>query len=50
MAKSKLPTPGDTFTLVGFRKPALARIMPRLVMGDITNGEPVLGRIPFQSV
>ncbi|MBP0601733.1 MULTISPECIES: GTP cyclohydrolase II [Aeromonas] len=45
VAKSKLPTPWGTFTLVGFQETGTGKDHAALVMGDITNGEPVLGRI-----
>lgn len=45
MAKSKLPTPWGTFTLVGFQETGTGKDHAALVMGDITGEEPVLGRI-----
>ncbi|MGS3136985.1 GTP cyclohydrolase II [Aeromonas sanarellii] len=45
VAKSKLPTPWGTFTLVGFQETGTGKDHAALVMGDITNCEPVLGRI-----
>ena len=45
VAKSKLPTPWGTFTLVGFQQPGTGKDHAALVMGDITGDEPVLGRI-----
>ncbi|MFM5253415.1 GTP cyclohydrolase II [Aeromonas hydrophila] len=45
VAKSKLPTPWGTFTLVGFQETGTCKDHAALVMGDITGDEPVLGRI-----
>lgn len=45
VAKSKLPTPSGTFTLVGFQETGTGKDHAALVMGDITGEEPVLGRI-----
>ncbi|MGY3943533.1 GTP cyclohydrolase II [Aeromonas tecta] len=45
VAKSKLPTPWGTFTLVGFQETGTGKDHAALVMGDITTDEPVLGRI-----
>ncbi len=45
VAKSKLPTPWGTFTLVGFQETGTGKDHAALVMGDISDGEPVLGRI-----
>ncbi|MBS4724735.1 GTP cyclohydrolase II [Aeromonas veronii] len=45
VAKSKLPTPWGTFTLVGFQETGTGKDHAALVMGDITGEEPVLGRI-----
>ncbi|MCF5875534.1 GTP cyclohydrolase II [Aeromonas veronii] len=45
VAKSKLPTPWGTFTLVGFQETRTGKDHAALVMGDITGEEPVLGRI-----
>lgn len=45
VAKSKLPTPWGTFTLVGFQETGTGKDHAALVMGDIADGEPVLGRI-----
>ncbi|MBQ4672749.1 GTP cyclohydrolase II [Aeromonas dhakensis] len=45
VAKSKLPTPWGTFTLVGFQETSTGKDHAALVMGDITGDEPVLGRI-----
>ncbi|MFM1713683.1 GTP cyclohydrolase II [Aeromonas salmonicida] len=45
VAKSKLPTPWGTFTLVGFQEAGTGKDHAALVMGDITGDEPVLGRI-----
>ena len=45
VAKSKLPTPWGTFTLVGFQETGTGKDHAALVMGDITGDEPVLGRI-----
>ena len=45
VAKSKLPTPWGTFTLVGFQETGTGKDHAALVMGDITGKEPVLGRI-----
>ncbi|MBL0484273.1 GTP cyclohydrolase II [Aeromonas caviae] len=45
VAKSKLPTPWGTFTLVGFQETCTGKDHAALVMGDIADGEPVLGRI-----
>ncbi|XEI34237.1 GTP cyclohydrolase II [Aeromonas veronii] len=45
VAKSKLPTPWGTFTLVGFQETGTGKDHAALVMGNITGEEPVLGRI-----
>ncbi|MGU5678414.1 GTP cyclohydrolase II [Aeromonas allosaccharophila] len=45
VAKSKLPTPWGTFTLVGFQETGTGKDHAALVMGDITGEDPVLGRI-----
>ncbi|ATU97658.1 GTP cyclohydrolase II [Aeromonas salmonicida] len=45
VAKSKLPTPWGTFTLVGFQEAGTGKDHAALVMGDVTGNEPVLGRI-----
>ena len=45
VAKSKLPTPWGTFTLVGFQEAGTGKDHAALVMGDVTGDEPVLGRI-----
>ncbi|MGN5151477.1 GTP cyclohydrolase II [Aeromonas enteropelogenes] len=45
VARSKLPTPWGTFTLVGFQETGTGKDHAALVMGDITGTEPVLGRI-----
>ncbi|ANB69247.1 GTP cyclohydrolase II [Aeromonas sp. 96A] len=45
VAKSNLPTPWGTFTLVGFQETGTGKDHAALVMGDITGEEPVLGRI-----
>ena len=45
MAKSKLPTPWGTFTLVGFQETGTGKDHAALVMGDVSGDEPVLGRI-----
>ncbi|MCZ0750566.1 GTP cyclohydrolase II [Aeromonas enteropelogenes] len=45
VARSKLPTPWGTFTLVGFQETGTGKDHAALVMGDITGAEPVLGRI-----
>ena len=45
VAKSKLPTPWGIFTLVGFQETGTGKDHAALVMGDIADGEPVLGRI-----
>lgn len=45
VAKSKLPTPWGTFTLVGFQETGTGKDHAALMMGDITGDEPVLGRI-----
>ncbi|MCE9848874.1 GTP cyclohydrolase II [Aeromonas allosaccharophila] len=45
VAKSKLPTPWGTFTLVGFQETGTGKDHAALVMGDVTGEEPVLGRI-----
>ncbi|UNU88235.1 GTP cyclohydrolase II [Aeromonas dhakensis] len=45
VAKSKLPTPWGTFTLVGFQETGTGKDHAALVMGDITGDDPVLGRI-----
>lgn len=45
VAKSKLPTPWGTFTLVGFQEAGTGKDHVALVMGDVTGDEPVLGRI-----
>src|SRR5690606_36685932 len=45
VAKSKLPTPWGTFTLVGFQEAGTGKHHAALVMGDVTGDEPMLGRI-----
>jgi len=45
VARSKLPTPWGTFTLVGFQETGTGKEHVALVMGNITGTEPVLGRI-----
>lgn len=45
VAKSKLPTPWGTFTLVGFQETGTGKDHAALVMGDVSGNEPVLGRI-----
>ncbi|PKQ77134.1 GTP cyclohydrolase II [Aeromonas sobria] len=45
VAKSKLPTPWGTFTLVGFQETGTGKDHAVLVMGDVTGDDPVLGRI-----
>lgn len=45
VAKSKLPTPWGTFTLVGFQETGTGKDHAALVMGDVSGDEPVLGRI-----
>lgn len=45
VAKSKLPTPWGTFTLVGFQEAGTGKDHAALVMGDVTGDQPVLGRI-----
>ena len=45
VAKSKLPTPWGTFTLVGFQETGTGKDHAALVMGDITTDAPVLARI-----
>ncbi|ATD39341.1 GTP cyclohydrolase II [Aeromonas salmonicida] len=45
VAKSKLPTPWGTFTLVGFQEAGTGKDHAALVMGDVKGDEPVLGRI-----
>lgn len=45
VAKSKLPTPWGTFTLVGFQETGTGKDHAALVMGDVTGDAPVLGRI-----
>ncbi|EKP0260384.1 TPA: GTP cyclohydrolase II [Aeromonas sobria] len=45
VAKSKLPTPWGTFTLVGFQEAGTGKDHAALVMGDVTGDDPVLGRI-----
>ena len=45
VAKSKLPTPWGTFTLVGFQEAGTGKDHAALVMGDVSGDEPVLGRI-----
>ncbi|MCX7128162.1 MULTISPECIES: GTP cyclohydrolase II [Aeromonas] len=45
VAKSKLPTPWGTFTLVGFQETGTGKDHAALVMGDVTGDDPVLGRI-----
>ena len=45
VAASKLPTPHGTFTMHGFQDEATGKEHLALTMGDVGNGEPVLGRI-----
>ncbi|PJG58643.1 GTP cyclohydrolase II [Aeromonas cavernicola] len=45
IARSKLPTPWGTFTLIGFQEHGSDKDHAALVMGDITGSEPVLSRI-----
>ncbi|WP_281648226.1 GTP cyclohydrolase II [Parendozoicomonas sp. Alg238-R29] len=45
VAASKLPTPHGTFTMHGFQDEATGKEHLALTMGDVENGEPVLGRI-----
>ncbi|MCS3454142.1 GTP cyclohydrolase II [Aeromonas rivuli] len=45
VAKSKLPTPWGTFTLVGFQEVGTGKDHAALMMGDVSGDEPVLGRI-----
>ncbi|MGL6151849.1 MAG: GTP cyclohydrolase II [Aeromonas sobria] len=45
VAKSKLPTPWGTFTLVGFQETGTGKDHAALMMGDVTGDDPVLGRI-----
>ncbi|MGB6189572.1 GTP cyclohydrolase II [Aeromonas molluscorum] len=45
VAKSKLPTPWGTFTLVGFQEVGTGKDHAALVMGDVSGDDPVLGRI-----
>lgn len=45
MANSKLPTPWGTFTLIGFEENNTGKDHAALVMGDINDELPVLGRI-----
>ncbi len=45
VAKSKLPTPWGIFTLVGFQETGTGKDHAALGMGDIADGEPVLGRM-----
>ncbi|MTI14488.1 GTP cyclohydrolase II [Sansalvadorimonas verongulae] len=45
VAASKLPTPHGTFTMHGFQDNATGKEHLALTMGNVGNGEPVLGRI-----
>ena len=45
VAASKLPTPFATFTMHGFLDEATGREHVVLSLGDVGNGEPVLGRL-----
>lgn len=45
VAASKLPTPFATFTMHGFLDEATGREHVVLSLGDIADGEPVLGRL-----
>ncbi|WP_108651422.1 GTP cyclohydrolase II [Dongshaea marina] len=45
VARAKLPTPWGVFTLVGFEEKATGKDHTALVMGDLSDDEPVLARI-----
>ncbi|MGO4999167.1 GTP cyclohydrolase II [Oceanisphaera sp. W20_SRM_FM3] len=45
MANSKLPTRWGTFTLIGFEEVGTGKDHAALVMGDLNDNQPVLGRI-----
>ncbi len=45
VAASKLPTPHGTFEMHGFLDDATGKEHVALAMGDVGNGEPVLGRL-----
>ena len=45
VAASKLPTPFGEFTMHGFLDEATGKEHVALTMGDVANGEPVLGRL-----
>ena len=45
VAASKLPTPFATFTMNGFLEEATGREHVVLSLGDVADGEPVLGRL-----
>ena len=45
VAASKLPTPFGVFTMHGFLDEATGKEHVALTMGDVANGEPVLGRL-----
>jgi GTP cyclohydrolase II len=45
VAASKLPTPFATFTMHGFLDDATGKEHVALTLGDVSDGEPVLGRL-----
>lgn len=45
VSEAKLPTEFGIFRIVGFESPSTKKEHVALVMGDISNGEPVLARI-----
>lgn len=45
VAASKLPTPFGEFTMHGFREEETGKEHVALTLGDVSNGQPVLGRL-----
>ncbi|MDX1354196.1 MAG: GTP cyclohydrolase II, partial [Halomonas venusta] len=45
IAASRLPTPWATFTMHGFEDEATGKDHIALTLGDVSGGEPVLGRV-----
>lgn len=45
VAASKLPTPFAVFTMHGFREEATGKEHVALTLGDVADGQPVLGRL-----
>src|SRR5690606_13401767 len=45
VASSQLPTKGGTFTMHGFLEPCTGKEHVVLTIGDVSDGQPVLGRL-----